>query len=206
MQTLLNWPLIFVGLLNFLVAVLILARAPRKLLNISFFVSALSCAAWVFGIAGFYATHDAYQAINWAKFYYTAPLTLVLACTVLADLFPISRKTSRWRFLLLLTWLVAICVPLLTNHTYLTERIVYHDWGKEVVLNHGAYLEYIAYIIVCFVSIFTSIYHATRRESGIYRLQAQIFSIGVTLSAIFGTTDWSDNDFQLCIYDLLQHI
>lgn len=179
--------LLLVGFFHVLVASLILLRSPKRILNIAFFITTLSSAAWIFGIAGFYLVQDAEAAIKWAKFYYIAPLILFAACTVLADLFPRGDRYSKKRLVIISVWLLAIILPMFIIPGYLTQRIVYHDWGKEVVLDRAHYLIYVLYISFCFASILQSIIATYKREVGIYKDQVRVFASGIIISSIFGT-------------------
>ncbi|MGH7237609.1 MAG: histidine kinase N-terminal 7TM domain-containing protein, partial [Candidatus Saccharimonadales bacterium] len=158
------------------------------MLNIAFFVAGLSCAGWVVGIAGFYLAPSSGAAIDWAKFYYATPLIIVAASAVLADAFSGRTKLIKRKLVLISVWLLSIFVPLLAFRGYLTEGIVYHSWGKAVVLNKLEYTYYALYVIVWFGLAFGSLYRGYKNKQNANKAQIRTFSIGLIASAIAGSS------------------
>jgi signal transduction histidine kinase len=167
----------------------VLARNPRKPLNIAFFTLALSAAAWVFGIAGFYETFSMQASLRWAQFYYLAPLMLVASSIIFADLLRTGEQSSKWshiKFALVLSGLLLLAIPLLADPHFLVRNLTYHPWGKEITLNRGPYFLYGAYIMICFAGMFSSILQKLRVSRGIDRTQTQILFWGTFSSALLG--------------------
>ncbi len=179
--------LVIVGLFNIVLALMVLARDHRKLVNAAFFVLALSCAAWVFGIVGFLTVNTTQSALDWAKFYYAAPVLLVASSIVVADLFPIGNVIHKKKMAFLIMALISVTVPLLFVPDFVTAGIAYRSWGKEILLNKPDYLLYSAYIVFGFCWMLTILAGKMKKERGISRVQAQIFFYGTMGSALFGT-------------------
>lgn len=178
--------LTILGILNLIVGGLVLLRDPKRLMNLSFFGLAASAGAWVIGIAGFLATQDAHQALAWSKFYYFAPLAIVLSSMIFADTFPSNTQPKRLKISLVALALLLISVPLLAVPDFLTSSIVRHDWGKQVVLNVPEYLLYSFYVLVGFLMVIWTVYRRSQVEIGMYRAQTVSFLRGFALSAALG--------------------
>jgi signal transduction histidine kinase len=178
--------LIFVGALNFIVGLAVLSRNFRKALNIAFFGLAFGCAIWVFGIAAFMATHDASLALDWARLYYIAPLALVASSVIFADVFPGGGSPRRLKMYLILAGFVALSVPIAFSSHFLFGRLVYHPWGKEIVLNNVQYTLYSIYLSSAFALTLGPLYRKLRVAKGIYHTQVSIFFNGYVVSSAIG--------------------
>ena len=178
--------LILVCVLNFAVGALILMRNPRKIMNLAFFGIAVAVGLWVIGIAGFLAVHDKVAALAWAKAYYIAPLVIVACSSLFADHFPSGGKTPRLQAIFLAAGLLVIGIPLLVFPHFLTQSVVYHSWGKQVVLGRFAYFAYSIYLLVCFYFAISVIHKKARTGGGLYRSQAVLFLNGYVVSVALG--------------------
>lgn len=178
--------LFLVGGLNIAVGLLVLLRNYRKLQNILFFVFALSLAGWVIGIGGFLITHEEHVAFVWAKAYYSFPLLIVGSMALFSRSFPTGEHVSwRWWAPVLLGY-VCLTVPLLLVHSFLTESLAYHSWGKEIVLNRQEYLIYGAYIIGCIGFGLVSVFLKSLRADGLVRKQLNFYFYGFLFTSVFG--------------------
>lgn len=178
--------LLLVGIFNLLVGVAVFGRNVRKPMNIAFFGLALGVASWVLGIAAFLAVEDADAAIAWAKFYYVAPLIIVASSVAFADSFPSGGRVHRRKLTAVLAGFVAIAIPLIFDTSWFFGGLVYHEWGKEIILNRIPYTLYSIYLAVAFALTLYPIYRKTFAEKGLYRLQAGIFFDGYLLSCMLG--------------------
>jgi hypothetical protein len=183
-------PLLLVATLNLIMGLLIVVRDPKKKINVWFSVLAISCAAWVGGIAGFYIAQSTAAEIAWAKFYYLAPLLLVATAVVVSDLFPSGTRISPTKFWVMLTGFLALTAALLFSPGFLIHGAVHHSWGTEIILNKPAYLIYSAYIVLGFYWMLTSINQKRKTERGISKTQADIFFYGTLASASLGTLQY----------------
>lgn len=141
---------------------------------------------WSLGIAAFLVTSDPDWALFWAKMYYFFPL--VIACSLLYFVRTFHAKkpmSISWQAFPLIGF-IAVAIPLLAKENFLFEELVYHDWGKQVVLNTEAYLLYSAYVLIGFgVSILYLLYNARKLQS-VYRNQALLFGFGFLAASILG--------------------
>ena len=178
--------LLLVGSLNAIVALAVLSRSIRRPMNLWFFALATASAAWVFGIAGFLIVDDPASALNWAKFYYVAPLCIVAASVAFARVFPSGGKVKSARVYLILAGLLLLASLIILRTDFLFGELIYHPWGKEIVLNRWPYLLYSVYLLTAFVLTLIPIYRKTKTERGVFRSQAAVFFDGYALSCILG--------------------
>jgi signal transduction histidine kinase len=185
-----NWlrlvPLLLLGIANVLIAGAVLTRDFKKFNNVAFATLALSIASWVFGIAGFLFTRDEHAALLWAQLYYAAPLFIALSGVFFALSFPYSEKNNNVIRYPLLGGFAAMFLPLIFHRSFLMRGLVYHSWGKEVLLNYMGYSLYVLYILVFFVAILLLMYIRAKRLGGLYALQANLFFQGLSITAVFG--------------------
>jgi signal transduction histidine kinase len=167
--------LLLVGVLNLSVALIVLSRNARRLLNIVFTIFALAVSLWVLGIATFLNTSDPDTAVAWAQIYYIAPLLIVLFSVAFSDVFPTGGKINLKKFTLALGGFLALAVPIATSPDFLFGQLVYHDWGKEIVLNKLPYTFYSIYLAFAFTLTLLPIYQKSKVERGLYRSQASVF-------------------------------
>ncbi len=178
--------LFIAGLLNFLVALLVLLRGPHRLSNISFFALATSIAGWTVGIAFFLLTSRLDQAFWWAKVYYLFPLLIGVSAVTFAQAWPDRRKLQYIWFIPVFVGFCCLAVPLFAVHDFITASLVFHSWGKEIVLNRFEYLFYSIFILLCYPLSLFQIYRKSRREQRLYAAQARLFSLGYLVALVFG--------------------
>lgn len=178
--------LLLVGILNVSVALIVLSRNARKVLNTVFAVFAAAVALWVLGIAAFLYTKDAAIALNWAKLYYIAPLMIVLSSVVFVDVFPSGGRVRRTKAVLVLAGFLALAGPIAASSDFLFANLVYHDWGKEIILHKVPYVFYSIYLAVAFSLTLIPMYRRTKKERGLYRSQASVFFTGFLVSCLLG--------------------
>lgn len=143
---------------------------------------------WSLGIAAFLTTQSEDLALVWARLYYFFPLVIALSLVFFVRTFHAEKPVPRSWTALTLIGFFALAIPLAVQQDFLFESLVYHDWGKQVLLSTSAYLAFSAYILVCFsVSIIYLLYYS-RRLQGIYRHQALLFSSGFLAASLLGVT------------------
>lgn len=138
------------------------------------------------GIGGFLLSNDYHVAFTWAKAYYSFPLIVGVSFPLLAGSFPLNEKVPRLWWLLLSTIYVAIAAPVLFVHSFVTERLVYHDWGKEILLNKFDYLLYSVLLLAGLISGLLHMFLKSEQLRGVAKLQTQFFFVGFLLTSVFG--------------------
>lgn len=141
---------------------------------------------WSFGIAAFLTTQSADLALVWARMYYFFPLVIGLSLVFFVRTFHADRPMPLSWIVTALLGFFAIAIPLVTQEGFLFDALVYHDWGKQVILNSLAYTVFSAYILGCFsVSILYLLLHS-RKLQGVYRHQALLFGCGFMAASFLG--------------------
>jgi signal transduction histidine kinase len=179
-------PLFLAGLLNIVMSLAVLARGARRLVNISFFALAFSMAGWTVGIAAFLLSNDPGVAFMWAKIYYFFPLTIAAGLVMFVKSFPNHQRIPKTWSVPVLSAFVVLAALLITQHGFVTDSLIYHDWGKEILLNKRDYLFYSIYLLICFPVSLLHIFQKSKQERGLYSSQAHLFFVGFLLTAIFG--------------------
>jgi signal transduction histidine kinase len=178
--------LFFVGSLNVIIGLAVLLRDQSKLQNRLFFLFSASLGLWVIGIGGFLITNDPHHAFMWAKAYYSFPLIVALSMPLFARSFPVNDELPiKWWLPLALGYL-AVAIPVLFIHSFVTAGLVYQNWGKQIILNKPDYLLYSVYLITGLVLGQVHTYIKARHLRGTARLQAQFFFVGFLLTVVFG--------------------
>ena len=186
MSWLLTSLLLLLGFINFAIAGAVVIRDHRKLDNIAFSAFSFSIGLWVVGIAGFLRTQNSVLALDWAQFYYIAPLLIAVSGIVFAEAFHSSFRIRRQLLYPVLLGFLLFCIPLIFHREFLINRLIYHYWGKEIVLNVVPYSVYTLYIISFYVIVLDIFRRKSKILSGLYARQAGVLFKGVTTSAIFG--------------------
>lgn len=178
--------LFLAGFSNILIASLVLLRGGRRLNNISFFGLALGMAGWSVGIAFFLLSDDPRLAFFWAKLYYFFPLLIALSLVVFVRTFPENRRVPHplgWATAVIFTGLSLLLILL---PQFLTSKLIYHSWGKEIVLDPFHYLIYSIFLLIAYPGSLMYIYLRYHKGHGLYARQAELFSVGFFIALIFG--------------------
>jgi hypothetical protein len=178
--------LFVVGTLNILMGLLVLFRDYKHIQNRLFFLFSLSLAGWVIGIGGFMISTDSTIAFAWAKVYYTFPLLIAAIMPFFAHVFPVQEKTPLSLKLFSIGGLLGLVVPLLVFHSFITDSLAYHDWGKEIILNKTHYLYYSLYLLCLFAAGLAHVYTKSLRLKRQERDQARAFFWGFILTSAMG--------------------
>jgi signal transduction histidine kinase len=178
--------LVFAGLANAIMSLAVLMRGYRRLVNITYFVLGISMAGWTLGIAAFLFSNDRTVAFFWAKVYYFFPLIIAVAISFFAASFPNKNKINKLLKYAVCAGFVALSLPLLLKSNFVTQDLVYHSWGKEILLDPWHYLFYSLYLLSCYSLSLIAMLKKSYTEKGVYAAQARLFFIGFLLTAIFG--------------------
>ncbi len=178
--------LFFVGGLNVLIGLLVLLRGYRKVQNWLFCIFSVSLGGWVIGIGSFLISDSPAVAFTWAKLYYSFPLIIAATMPLFAKSFPGNFPvTKRWWYPITAGY-VALALPLAVLPHFLTTELVYHDWGKEILLDKRAYLAYSVYLLLCFTVGLGHTYLKSKVSHGLAKRQLQFFFTGFILTSFFG--------------------
>lgn len=178
--------LFVVGSLNILIGLLVLTRDYRKLQHQLFFFFSLGLAGWVIGIGGFLLSQNANIAFHWAKVYYLFPLVVAAFMPLFSYAFPGNRTVPKWLWYFSGLGFFTVALPLLLSSDFLTTRLIYHDWGKEILLNKADYLVYSVYLLSCFGIGLVHAFQKSRHSGGIIRSQVSFYFYGFLITSTFG--------------------
>lgn len=175
------------AILGLAVGAVVLARDYRRIENISYFGLSLGVACWAIGIANFLNVDSLISALYWAKFYYVAPMIIVMSSVFFAQHFMYKKQLTRLLNLLIGSAGVLFCVLIAASPTFITSEVVYRDFGKEVILDKAHYAAYGIYLLICFF-ITIAIIAKKRRETKyiLSRQQINVFFTGFTISCVLG--------------------
>jgi signal transduction histidine kinase len=136
-------------------AIAVVSRNRKSPANIMFFGMVFFAGLWGAGIATFLLVNDAVLALIAAKTYYFAAIATAAFAALLAQSFPVAKKNFKIYSYVFLSVIIIFGI-LLIKKDFLTETIIYHDWGKEVILNRFIYNVYGVFLFAwfgfCFVS------------------------------------------------------
>lgn len=174
------------GFVSVILGLLVLLRDPKSLNNISFFGLCVGMSGWSIGIAGFLATQSEDLALVWARFYYFFPLVIGLSLVFFVHTFHAKGKIPLSWKLPSVAGFLAIAGLLVAQKNFLFEELVYHDWGKQVVLTNSAYLLYSTYVLLAFGASILYLLQYSKKLEGIYRHQALLFGFGFLIASVLG--------------------
>jgi signal transduction histidine kinase len=178
--------LLVVAVVNVLVGLAVLQRAPKKLSNISFAGIMWSMAGWAAGIAAFLLSNDYGISYFWAKFYYFFPILIGASIIIYTLTFPNNKKVEKKWLILTLGGAALLLIPLVFFEKFLTTSLTYHPWGKEIALNNTHYTLYAAYLFMTFGLSMVRMFLVSRRERGLEGAQAKLFFYGFLVASSFG--------------------
>jgi len=178
--------LFFVASINIIVGLAVLQRAPKKLSNISFAGIIWSMAGWAVGIGAFLMTQSYDGAFFWAKFYYFFPILIGASILIYTLTFPNNKKVNLLWLVVTLLGAAGLLIPLVISSGFITTHLVYHDWGKEILLNKTHYAFYALYLFITFGLSLVRMFIVSKKERGLEQAQAQLFFYGFLVACTFG--------------------
>lgn len=164
-----------------------LLRDYRKVENTSFFAMTVGIASWCLGIAGFIGSNDLGKALIWAKFYYSAPLLIVVSAVIFSQHFLYLLRISRILILSVVSSGIALALLLILSKSFIIAEVVMTSYGKQVIFNNAEYIVYGGYLLASFGLVITTTYKKakdTHHKS--VSQQAKIFLVGFIVSAVLG--------------------
>src|SRR5690606_1849581 len=178
--------LLFVGMLNVILSLFIFARNAKSPTNLAFAAMSLGLGGWTIGIAGFLLTSNPTLAMVWAKVYYFFPQVVAASIIIFAHAFGRNKKISSPLLLFTILGFLAIVTPLIIFPSFVTQDLVYHSWGKEIILNKAHYLLYSVYLLLCLIFAEIIMLVKAHKFTGVFKAQAVLFFAGFLITGIFG--------------------
>lgn len=171
---------------SIIVGLFVLARDHRSSVNRSFFGISIGIFCWSIGIAGFLVTENPSHALLWVKFYYIAPIILVISAVFFTERF-VKRQSNNS---LLRTGIVLTGITLallLFYPDFMTTRILQDAYSKSVELDTVTYSAYSAYILAAFALILHTSWKKIRFLHEYYQIQqARMFFFGFGAASVLG--------------------
>jgi signal transduction histidine kinase len=180
--------LIAIGLINTIQGCVVLLRNNRNAKNITFASLSISAALWSFGLAGFILTEPADQALLWARGYYLAAAAIAFFFVLFSLHFTDNwhRPTTR-DYLIGIFPLTIFLLLAFGPNSWLLTRVVYHEWGKEVILNKNGYLFYASYFLTYAVLGFSVIYRSMVKARGLFKVYLSFLFYSLMMAFASGT-------------------
>lgn len=174
-----------VALLDIFLGWVIYSRNRKSEINISFGVFAFSVGLWAFVIAFYRASSNASMAIFLMQASYVIALTIGSSFYYFSLIFPIRKKDYNW-VKIVLTAIFSVLAILVFTPNFLTKSIIFHDWGKETLLNLGGYIAFVVVFIPTFVGGLLILWKKYFNAKGIVRTQLLYIVLSVTIAGFFG--------------------
>lgn len=181
--------LLAISIPNFILGTFILLRNLKDKANVFFAMFALSVGLWSLGLAGFIFSDSSRIALWWAREYYTAAALIAIAflCFTLS----FTKKIQKISHLKAYIWLLPvffIFTIILFDTKLLMSGIIYHYWGKEVVLNPIGYSLYSFYFIIYVLAGFIVLVKSWVKTTGVERLYLRYITTGLVIAFSLGAT------------------
>jgi len=174
-----------VAVLNAGVAFFVYWRRPHDMVGSSFTGLVTMLAYWALAIFGFLYVADKTIAIYFMKGSYVAALLMAVAFYNFALSFHAEKPPSilHRRIILLIT---LVTCGLIAIPDFLTSGIVYHEWGKQVILNPVHYTLFAALFLYLFVGGHLLLWSKWVQARGQAREQLLLVTAGGTISGLIG--------------------
>lgn len=171
--------------INIIFAWVIFSRSKRNWINISFAGFAVFIALWALVLAFFRMTDDPLSAIWWMKFSYVAAVLIAAFFWTFSVKFPNRRKiySLHKAFILVPT---ALLIVLILIPGFLTKRIEFYSYGKEVILDKTHHFFFAVHFIVFFFGGLARILRKFFKYSGIIKMQLMYILLSVFVAGSFG--------------------
>ena len=177
--------IIATGLLNFFLSFAVLIRNNKNSTNISFAIFSFFLGIWAFGIAFFRIVENPIAALFWAKVIYIGGSSIAAPLLYFSLVFPEGKPLSdRKKALILIPTIIH--TTLLAIPSYLTTKIVYHSWGKEVILGKPEYAIYIFYWLVLFSCAIYSLFKKYNKYTRDTRTHLLLILVSIFFAGLIG--------------------
>ena len=178
--------IIITGILNWILSLAVLIRNKKSQENTSFAVFSFFLGAWAFSIAFFRISTDPMFTLIWAKSIYLTGSFIAVSLFYFAYSFPdIKSLPQRIKFLIVIP--SSIHAVLLSLPSYLTNSIVYHPWGKEVLLGKFEYLLFSIYFIGFFYGALYVLWRKYQRFNGLQKKQTRFILISILIAGFIAS-------------------
>lgn len=160
-------------------------RDREKSVNTLFALFVAFISFWALVILLFRQVSDVFIALYLLKLSYVAALLLAYFFYRFSLLFPKPRPVSRLHLYAINALLASVGIYILIPGV-LTESVIFHDWGKEVILQPFAYWIFAILFLLFFVGGQVRLLHRIRFSEGIERIQLIIIACTVIVIGLFG--------------------
>ncbi len=168
--------LIFIGILNIILALFTWLKAPRKPSNTAFTLAAVSVVLWTLGMF-LYRLAPPETSLAACRILYLAPTLIPLNFFLFTYLFPKRERTPPARlFLFCLPWLLLLALVI---HPAAIIKDVQVVPGEEKHIIFGSlYFLYVLYFNIYFLLAFGNLFRTSQTSTGHIRSQARIILVG----------------------------
>ena len=174
-----------IAIANIALGLLIGLKDRKNIVNRSFGNFAISIACWSFVLITFRSFHQEEIALFTIQLSYFAAVFIAASFWDFAVAFTHQQVLARTERMLL--WGGAVLMgALVLLPSFLVQSIVYHSWGKSVILNLPAYLLFTIYFLFFFFGGLLIIGNQLRYASGYARLQLSFIFWSVLLAGSGG--------------------
>lgn len=174
------------ALVNAALVVFIYSRNRRSLINITFSLFALFLSFWALSIIQFRIIESDIFALYSMKFAYISAIALATSYYFFALAFPNQKKSSPIHTWGVITFSVVACALILLPG-FLTKEVVYHEWGKSVILGDYEFLLFSTYFTLLFggglLRGWFRYFRETRKQE---KIQLLLISLSVSGAGILG--------------------
>ena len=177
--------LIIVTIANLGLAIFIYFKNRKSQINISFAVFAFFVSLWALSLFLFRIIDILFIATYLMKWSYITALFIGASFYYFSIVFPKNILPSRYQKLLLLIP-TSIFFLLLLLPNFLVENIIYHPWGKEIILGKIEYWLFLFYFIGFFIGGLTRGWIKYRKTYGIAKKQLLYVVMSVSIAGFFG--------------------
>lgn len=174
---------IAISLLNFFLAVVVLWRNRRSIVNISFFLFTSGISFW--GIT--YVVAQTTGILFWGRLVFVFGLLMGGGFLLFAKTFPrVIKKLNVWQYILFFAPILLLIILLFSTGLIL-EGFTAHENNLEPKLGPAYYL-LIVYVVFAVIYGIISLIIRYRRADGIEKLQLKYLLFGLTLFSIAAVT------------------
>ncbi|MFA5076575.1 MAG: histidine kinase N-terminal 7TM domain-containing protein [Patescibacteria group bacterium] len=181
-----NFILLGISLINLFLGFFLFLKSRKNLVNISYSIFVFFIFCWGLSLFIFRLTSNEQIALLAMRLSYVSAVLISVPFIYFALIFPGGRLSSYKSSILLM--LPAIFVSfLLLNRNFLVKSLVYHYYGKAVLLLPYHYLLFGFCFIMSFFGAWLILWWRYRHSYGIIKTQFLYVLIGILVSGVLGT-------------------
>lgn len=178
--------MLMTSLFNAGLTVFIIRGNYRKPTNILLGIYLATLSLWALALIGTQYGPSYMVWLYCTKGTYTAGLIIAASFYLFAIAFPEEILPRKRTIILVYAISLLYIAALFISPTFLTERIVVHDWGNSAELNTPEYLIFVAIFCFLYLGGLIRIWYKWFRASGIVRTRLLVIAAGVTATGIGG--------------------